>query len=52
MYQIICIKNRLENIFDKKEIKLYYPIKEMMSTMSMIAWAALKTIEKIKMIFF
>ena len=34
------IKNRLENIFDKKEIKLYYPIKEMMSdNAAMIAWA-------------
>jgi len=37
------IKNRLENIFDKKEIKLYYPIKEMMSdNAAMIAWACIK----------
>ncbi len=37
------IKNKLKNLFDKKNIKLYYPIKEMMSdNAAMIAWACLK----------
>ena len=37
------IRKKLENLFDKKNIKLYYPLKEMMSdNAAMIAWACLK----------
>ena len=37
------IKHKLENLFDKRKINLYYPLKEMMSdNAAMIAWACLK----------
>ena len=37
------IKRNLENLFEKKNIELYYPIKEMMSdNAAMIAWACIK----------
>ena len=37
------IRKKLNNVFDQKKIKLYYPIKEMMSdNAAMIAWACMK----------
>ena len=43
------IKKKLESIFDSKGIKLYYPIKEMMSdNAAMIAWACIKNYDKKK----
>ena len=37
------IRKNLENLFDKKKIKIYYPLKEMMSdNAAMIAWACLR----------
>ncbi len=37
------IKERLKNLFEEKNIKLYYPLKEMMGdNAAMIAWACLK----------
>ncbi len=37
------IRKKLENLFEQKKIKLYYPLKEMMSdNAAMIAWACLK----------
>ena len=48
------IKNKLENLFHERNIKLYYPIKEMMSdNAAMIAWACIKNYrEDKKNIFF
>ena len=43
------IKEKLKNSFDQKNIKLYYPIKEMMSdNAAMIAWACIKNYKKEK----
>ncbi len=43
------IRNKIKNLFDKKKIKIYYPIKEMMSdNAAMIAWACLKNYNKDK----
>ena len=48
------IRHKLENLFDKRKIKLYYPLKEMMSdNAAMIAWACIKNYNKDKInIFF
>ena len=48
------IRKELNNVFDQKKIKLYYPIKEMMSdNAAMIAWACMKNykIEKNNLYF-
>ena len=43
------IRKKLENLFDIKKIKLYYPIKEMMGdNAAMIAWACYKNYKKEK----
>ena len=43
------IRNKLENFFINKDIKIYYPIKEMMGdNAAMIAWACLKFYNKSK----
>ena len=43
------IRNKLENFFINKDIKIYYPIKEMMGdNAAMIAWACLKFYNKNK----
>ncbi len=43
------IRKKLENLFDQKKIKLYYPIKEMMGdNAAMIAWACLKNYKEEK----
>jgi len=43
------IRNKLENLFVKNKIKLYYPIKEMMGdNAAMIAWACIKNYKKEK----
>ena len=43
------IKRNLENLFEKKNIELYYPIKEMMSdNAAMIAWACFVNYNKYK----
>ena len=43
------IKDKLEYLINKKMIKIYYPIKEMMSdNAAMIAWACLKKFNKKK----
>ncbi len=43
------IRKKLENLFDIKKIKLYYPIKEMMGdNAAMIAWACYKHYKKEK----
>lgn len=37
------IRNKMENFYEKKNIKVYYPIKEMMGdNAAMIAWACIK----------
>ncbi len=48
------IKNELQNLFDEKNIELYYPLKEMMSdNAAMIAWGCIKNYdERKKDIFF
>ena len=48
------IRRKLEKLFEKEKIELYYPIKEMMSdNAAMIAWACLRNYdEKNKDIFF
>ncbi len=43
------IRSKLENFIDQENIKLYYPIKEMMSdNAAMIAWACIKNYTKKK----
>ncbi len=45
----IYIKNKLEKLFEKKSIELYYPINEMMGdNAAMIAWACIKNYEERK----
>ena len=50
----LYIRRKLEKLFEKEKIELYYPIKEMMSdNAAMIAWACLRNYdEKNKDIFF
>ena len=43
------IRKKLEYLFDQRNIKIYYPIKEMMSdNAAMIAWACIKNYRKNK----
>ena len=43
------IRRKLKNLFDQKKIKIYYPLREMMSdNAAMIAWACLKNYKKSK----
>ena len=43
------IKRKLKDFIDKKDIELYYPLKEMMSdNAAMIAWACIKNYNKEK----
>ena len=43
------IKRNLENNFNSKKIRIFYPIKEMMSdNAAMIAWACIKNYKKNK----